>query len=54
MATLSPGAKFRAALKDEKPLQCICAINAYHARMAERTGYKANNNSHRQWHMEFR
>jgi len=41
MATLSPGAKFRAALKDEKPLQCIGAINAYHARMAERTGYKA-------------
>jgi methylisocitrate lyase len=38
---LSAGAKFRAALKAEKPLQCIGAINAYHARMAERSGYKA-------------
>ncbi|NBN92479.1 MAG: methylisocitrate lyase, partial [Betaproteobacteria bacterium] len=34
--SLSAGAKFRAALKSEKPLQCIGAINAYHARMAER------------------
>ena len=25
----------------EKPLQCIGAINAYHARLAEATGYKA-------------
>ena len=38
---LSAGAKFRAALKTEKPLQCIGAINAYHARLAERSGYKA-------------
>jgi len=41
MATMSPGAKFRAAMKAEKPLQCVGAINAYHARLAERTGYKA-------------
>jgi methylisocitrate lyase len=41
MATLSPGARFRAAMKAEKPLQCVGAINAYHARLAERTGYKA-------------
>ncbi len=41
MATISPGAKFRAAMKAEKPLQCVGAINAYHARLAERTGYKA-------------
>ena len=37
----SPGKKFRDALKAEKPLQVIGAINAYHARLAERTGYKA-------------
>ena len=41
MATLSPGAKFRAAMKAEKPLQCVGTINAYHARIAERTGYKS-------------
>ncbi|HJX19618.1 MAG TPA: methylisocitrate lyase [Steroidobacteraceae bacterium] len=41
MGTLSPGAKFRAAMKAEKPLQCVGAINAYHARLAERAGYKA-------------
>ena len=41
MATMSPGARFRAAMKAEKPLQCVGAINAYHARLAERTGYKA-------------
>jgi methylisocitrate lyase len=41
MGTLSPGAKFRAAMKAEKPLQCVGAINAYHARLAERTGYKS-------------
>jgi methylisocitrate lyase len=38
---MSPGAKFRAAMKAEKPLQCVGAINAYHARLAERAGYKA-------------
>jgi len=41
MAAMSPGAKFRAAMKAEKPLQCVGAINAYHARLAERTGYKS-------------
>ena len=41
MATMSPGARFRAAMKAEKPLQCVGAINAYHARLAERTGYKS-------------
>jgi methylisocitrate lyase len=41
MGTLSPGAKFRAAMKAEKPLQCVGAINAYHARLAERAGYKS-------------
>ena len=37
----SAGARFRASLRAEKPLQVIGAINAYHARMAERTGYRA-------------
>jgi methylisocitrate lyase len=41
MGTLSPGAKFRAAMKAEKPLQCVGAINAYHARLAERAGYRS-------------
>src|SRR6266568_287575 len=39
MATVSPGAKFRAAMKAERPLQCVGTINAYHARLAERVGY---------------
>ena len=38
---MSPGAKFRQALKEEQPLQVIGAICAYHARLAQRTGYKA-------------
>ncbi len=41
MGTLSPGAKFRAAMKAEKPLQCVGTINAYHARLAERAGYRS-------------
>jgi len=38
---LSPGAKLRAAVAFEQPLQVVGTINAYHARLAERTGYKA-------------
>jgi len=38
---MSAGARFRAAMKAEKPLQCVGTINAYHARLAERAGYKA-------------
>ncbi len=38
---MSAGARFRAAVQAEKPLQVIGAINAYHARLAQRTGYKA-------------
>ena len=41
MTITSPGARFRAAVVAEKPLQVIGAINAYHARLAERIGYKA-------------
>jgi methylisocitrate lyase len=33
--------RFRAAVAAEKPLQVIGAINAYHAKLAEHTGYKA-------------
>ena len=38
---LSPGARFRAALAEEKPLQIVGAINANHALMAQRVGYRA-------------
>src|ERR1043165_9788664 len=37
----SAGAKLRAALAAEKPLQVVGAINAYAARMAEATGFRA-------------
>src|SRR4051812_29925197 len=37
----SAGAKFRAAIAAEKPLQVVGAINAYVARMAEATGFRA-------------
>src|SRR5476651_898012 len=37
----SAGARFRAAVVAEKPLQIAGTINAYHARMAERVGFKA-------------
>ena len=37
----SAGARLRAAVKAEQPLQIVGAINAYHARMAERVGYRA-------------
>jgi len=37
----SPGTMFRAAVESEKPLQIIGAINAYTARMAQATGFKA-------------
>ena len=38
---ITPGEKLRAAITAERPLQIIGAINAYHARMAERVGYRA-------------
>ena len=37
----TPGARFRAAIEQEKPLQCVGAINAYHARLAEASGYRS-------------
>lgn len=41
MEHASAGARFRAAIHEERPLQIVGAINAYHARMAERCGYRA-------------
>ena len=35
------GARLRRAVAEERPLQVIGAINAYHAMMAERVGYRA-------------
>lgn len=41
MAIESAGKKFRDAVAKEKPLQCVGAINAYHARLAEASGYQS-------------
>jgi len=38
---MSPGQKFKEALKQEKPLQVIGTICAYHALLAKRSGYRA-------------
>jgi methylisocitrate lyase len=38
---MTPGAKFRQALREEKPLQIPGAINAYHATLAKASGFKA-------------
>jgi len=37
----SPGVRFRTAVHDERPLQVAGAINAYTARLAEATGFRA-------------
>jgi methylisocitrate lyase len=41
MSATSAGARFRAAVQDERPLQVVGCIYAYAARMAERVGFKA-------------
>ena len=41
MSQVSAGAKFRAAIQDESPLQVMGAITAYAGLMAKRVGYKA-------------
>ena len=41
MSIVSPGARFRAALKEERPLQIPGTINANHALLAKRAGFKA-------------
>ena len=41
MSQYSAGAAFRKAMQDESPLQVIGTINANHALLAQRAGYKA-------------
>ena len=41
MSSTSAGARFRAALAAESPLQIVGAINANHALLAQQAGYKA-------------
>lgn len=35
----SPGNRLREAVRQERPLQCVGVINAYHARLAEASGF---------------
>ena len=41
MTIQSAGRKFREAVAAERPLQCVGAINAYHARLAEASGFRS-------------
>jgi methylisocitrate lyase len=41
MTQASPGAAFRQAVREERPLQVVGAINANHALLARRAGYRA-------------
>jgi methylisocitrate lyase len=41
MNQVSAGSRFRAALASERPLQVVGAINANHALLAQRAGYRA-------------
>jgi 2-methylisocitrate lyase-like PEP mutase family enzyme len=41
MTMSSPGARFRAAIRAEQPLQVPGTICAYHAILAEKSGFKA-------------
>ena len=41
MSDSSQGAKFRKAIREEMPLQCVGTLNAYSARLAERSGYRS-------------
>src|SRR5574344_2371861 len=41
MSIASPGARFRVALKEESPLQIPGTINANHALLAKRAGFRA-------------
>src|SRR6059036_2736671 len=40
-SSLSPGARLRAAIEAERPLQIAGAVNAYCAMLAERAGFRA-------------
>jgi len=39
--SMTPGSRFRQALKEERPLQIVGAINAYHATLAKASGFRA-------------
>lgn len=41
MKSSTPGSKFRTALGEERPLQCVGTLNAYSARLAQRSGYRS-------------
>ena len=41
MSISSPGARLRAAVETERPLQLVGAVNAFSALLAERSGFKA-------------
>ncbi len=41
MSIESAGLKFRQAIEEEKPLQCVGATTAYHARLAEASGFRS-------------
>jgi len=41
MSLTSPGKIFRQLVVTEKPLQCVGASNAYHARLAQTSGFKS-------------
>ncbi len=41
MSLTSPGKIFRQRVAEGNPLQCVGAINAYHARLAEASGFKS-------------
>ncbi len=41
MSLTSPGKIFRQLVATEPPLQCVGAINAYHARLAQASGFKS-------------
>ena len=41
MSTASPGKRLRQAVEAESPLQLIGAINANHALLAQKAGYRA-------------
>jgi methylisocitrate lyase len=40
-SNITPGARFRTAVSIERPLQVVGVINAYAARLAERSGFRA-------------
>jgi methylisocitrate lyase len=42
MSQLTPGQAFRRAVQEESPLQVVGAINANHALLAQRAGYRAD------------